>query len=157
MATKKKRGPKKKTGRKPLDGAKPYRILKKLRAAWSIGASDEEACSYAEISTTTYYKMQEANPELKELKERLKEKPTLLARQNVVNAIKVEKDKHISFDYLKRKKKREFSERTEHEVSGNFTDWAKEALAEQRKEKEAQEQKTIDNERENTSAGIPAK
>lgn len=63
-------------------------VLKKLEEAFAIGASDREACFYADISDKTLYNYQSEHPEFVQRKEALKERPVLLARQKVVEAIK---------------------------------------------------------------------
>lgn len=86
-------------------------VLKKLHQAFSIGCSDEEACSYANISHQTLYNYQKVNKEFVEYKEQLKKNPILKAKYVVVKAI--EKDPKIALDYLKCKLKDEFNTRTE--------------------------------------------
>jgi len=85
-------------------------ILEKLRHAFDIGATDEEACTSAEISTTTLYNYQIAHPEFLEEKTSRKEKPILRARQVVVDSL--EDPKNAQW-FLERKKKDEFSLRSE--------------------------------------------
>lgn len=55
--------------------------LKLLREAFTWGCTDSEACCYAEISTTTLYNYCNANPEYLELKNKLKDMPTMKARR----------------------------------------------------------------------------
>lgn len=89
--------------------------INKLEQAFAYGASDLEACAYADISHTTLYNYCQDNPKFLERKERLKEKPTLLARRTVVKAI--ESDPHLAFNFLTRKQKKEFSERIENDIT----------------------------------------
>lgn len=89
-------------------------VLSMLRAAFLIGATDEEACAYAEIGTTAFYAYQAENPEFAEKKDRWKQQPILQAKQTVVGALKSDKD--TAKWYLERKKKDEFS--TRQEVTG---------------------------------------
>lgn len=86
-------------------------VLKKLHQAFSIGCSDEEACSYANISPQTLYNYQKVNKEFVEYKEQLKKNPILKAKYTVVKSI--EKDPKLALDYLKCKLKDEFNTRTE--------------------------------------------
>lgn len=86
--------------------------LAKLDHAFSIGASDTEACLYANIDPATMYRYQEKNPKFRERKEQLKETPILQARKVVVDAIK-NKDTDTAKWLLERKKKSEFSTRVE--------------------------------------------
>lgn len=86
--------------------------LKKLEEAFSIGASDREACLVANISTQTLYTFQLENPEYVERKEKLKDMPKYRARANIVEAIN-KGDLDTSKWYNERKAKSEFSTRTE--------------------------------------------
>lgn len=86
-------------------------VLRKLEEAFAIGASDKEACFYADIVPSTLYKYQEKHPEFTERKDALKERPILMARQSVVNALANDPD--LALKYLERKRKSEFSTKTE--------------------------------------------
>lgn len=88
-----------------------------LEQAFSIGASDLEACAFADIPSSTLYDYQTRHPDFTERKARLKEMPTLRARKSVVSAM--ETDGNLALKYLERKKKNEFSLKHEHEHSGN--------------------------------------
>lgn len=91
-------------------------ILAKLEEAFSIGASDMEACFVANIHPTSLYRYQEANPEYSTRKMMLKDMPLFQARSNITGAIKKERGStkpETSKWYLERKKKLEFSTRTE--------------------------------------------
>ena len=86
--------------------------LQKLITSFQYGATDAQACHYAGISPATLYNYCQADPSFLELKQRLKEEPVLLAKRNIVNALKA-KDKAVSAWYLERKQKDEFSTRQE--------------------------------------------
>ena len=86
-------------------------VIRKLEEVFAWGASVQEALMYADISNTTYYEFIQKNPQYKEKFKRLQEKPTLLARQSVINNMK--EDGHLALKYLERKKKDEFSLRAE--------------------------------------------
>jgi hypothetical protein len=88
--------------------------VKKLEEAFAIDASIPEACYYADISKQTYYNWIEANPDLKEKFDRLREKPVLKARQTVVGNLD---NPEMALRYLERKRKAEFSVRQELEHS----------------------------------------
>lgn len=90
--------------------------LQKLNEAFAIGASDKEACFYADVSPSALYNYQERNPKFVERKEALKERPVLLARQTVVKAL--ENDSDLAFKYLERKSRKEFATRVEQEQFG---------------------------------------
>lgn len=85
--------------------------VKKLEEAFAIGASDAEACFYADISKVTLYAYQKKNPDFVNRKEALKERPVLLARQTVLKAM--ETDPKTARWYLERKRKGEFATRNE--------------------------------------------
>lgn len=87
-------------------------VIAKLEEAFAWGCTDIEACLWANIDARVLYLYQERNPEFIQRKEALKERPILLARKKVVEAIK---DKPADAQwYLERKKKEEFSQRQEH-------------------------------------------
>lgn len=93
-------------------------VLSELRLAWDVGASDREACFHAGISEAALYRYIEKHPELREEKEMRKDNMILKARMVVFGAI--EKNDHETAKwYLEKKKKDEFSTRTEN-VNSNF-------------------------------------
>lgn len=81
-------------------------VLAKLEEVFALGGSDEEACFYADISTSSLYKYQQEYPDFTERKERLKETPVLKARRTVINSL--DKPEH-AFKFLERKKRKEFA------------------------------------------------
>ena len=102
------------------------KVLKKLEHAFSIGASDEEACFYADITPKTLYNYQKKDPVFLQRKEALKLNPVLQSRQVLVKAIMGERiwDKkkkkyiwiekpnpHLAMTYLEKKRKAEFGNR----------------------------------------------
>lgn len=90
-------------------------LVKKLEEAFSLGASDAEACFYAGISKQTLYDFEKKNPKFSDRKTQLKERPILLARQTVIKGI--QKDPDLALKFLERRKKEEFSLRQEVEHS----------------------------------------
>lgn len=84
--------------------------LDKLRQAFLIGASDREACLYADISMQTLYNYQKKHPEYVEQKAMWKETPVLKARKTLADNL--DKPEHAKW-YLERKRKYEFAERKE--------------------------------------------
>jgi predicted DNA-binding protein YlxM (UPF0122 family) len=86
-------------------------VVKKLEEAFAIDASISEACFYANITRQSYYNNVKPETELFDRFEALRNKPILKARQTVVKGL--EEPEHAKW-YLARKKKLEFSERTEH-------------------------------------------
>ena len=61
--------------------------LNLLREAFTWGCTDSEACCYADISTTTLYNYCNVNPEYLELKNKLKDMPTMKARRIINNSL----------------------------------------------------------------------
>lgn len=103
----------------------------KLEEAFAMWCTIVESCLYANINPDTYYEYLKKNPKYSERFEQLRETPVLLARQTVIKYIQWEKDEEtkkyiitpnpdIAMKYLERKKKDEFSLRTE--TTGK--DWA---------------------------------
>lgn len=86
-------------------------VLRKLEEAFAIGATDKEACFYADISPTSLYEYQDRNPKFAERKDALKERPVLLARQTVVKNL--ESNPELAFKFLERKRRAEFAQRQE--------------------------------------------
>ena len=87
-------------------------VLRLLREAFEWGCTDREACLHAQIAQSTLYAYQLVNPEYVEWKEAWKDNPTLVARKCVATSLS--SDKELSLKYLERKKKDEFSPRSEH-------------------------------------------
>ena len=87
--------------------------IKKLEEAAAFDASIDEMCFYADITPQTYYNWTKEDPKLLERLDALRNHPTLAARQRVVKGIN--ESYFNAMDYLKRKKKAEFSERQEFE------------------------------------------
>jgi hypothetical protein len=80
-------------------------VLAKLDQAFAIGASDVEACAFAEISQDALYDYQRKFPEYCERKARLKERPILKAKNTIVAALN---DPIHARWYLEKKRKDEF-------------------------------------------------
>ena len=77
------------------------KTVKKLEEVFAIDGSVEEACYYANITRQTYYNWIKDNPKLKEEFDRLRNKPVLKARQEVMKGLNCYSN---AMDYLKRKK-----------------------------------------------------
>ncbi|MFA6314970.1 MAG: hypothetical protein WC648_01190 [Candidatus Paceibacterota bacterium] len=91
-------------------------IIEKLELAFSMDATDDEACFYADISPATLYNYQKDNPVFLERKNQLKQNPVLLARKTVV--AKIPESYQNAMDYLKRKRKREFGDNVDMTTNG---------------------------------------
>lgn len=115
----------KKTGPK-----QPWKItseaIQKLEVAFAYDMTDEEACHYADISTSSLYAYQEKNPKFLERKKALKQRPVMKAREEMIKKLSTRKIKTLDKDgnyveidippdskdlrwYLERKRKDEFS------------------------------------------------
>lgn len=86
-------------------------VIAKLEEAFSWGCTDIEACLHANIAVQTLYKYQERVPKFIERKNALKENPVMLARKSVVKQL--QRDGKLAMDYLSRKRKDEFSTKSE--------------------------------------------
>jgi hypothetical protein len=74
-------------GRPVFDGKDEKQVVAKLEEAYSIGATDREACYYADISRDMLWGYCKRNPEFFERRKLLKAKVPLLARKVVMEAI----------------------------------------------------------------------
>lgn len=86
-------------------------VIGKLEEAFALDATVGEACFFAGIHPDTYYEYLKANPEFTDRVKALRETPILAARRKVISGIK-EDTKNAQW-YLERKRKDEFSPRTE--------------------------------------------
>lgn len=93
-------------------------VVKKLEEAFAIDCSIPEACFYANISKQTYYNWIKMYPELKEKFDRLRNRPILLARQEVVKGLR--DNPEFSLKYLERKRKQEFGLRQDVGIEGSL-------------------------------------
>jgi len=91
----------------------------KIDEAAAYGCTNAEIALYCDIETKTIYNWFNRDPKLKERVKQLKDKPILLARQTVLKAIKND-NAEMALKYLERKKKDEFSLKTETEVKGSI-------------------------------------
>lgn len=104
---------KNKRGRKWFDGKSEKDVIALLKQVWAYGGTDAEAASLAEVSKDSVSRYLQVHEDVKELRDRLKERPILKARQTVVSSLD---DPYVAFKYLERKRKEEFAER--HELGG---------------------------------------
>ena len=103
-------------GRKYLSKCTPE-VLSKLEEAFCYGCTDAEACLYAGISESLLESYQRTHPKFLVRKRALKESPMLLARRTVVDNLK--EPEHAKW-FLARKRRDEFSERTEVSTAGEI-------------------------------------
>jgi len=84
--------------------------VKKLEEAFMMDCTVEEACLFADISKQTFYNWVNDNPKMKERFDALRHQPFLKARRTIMDSLE---SPQYAFEYMKRKKKDEFSERAE--------------------------------------------
>jgi hypothetical protein len=94
-----------------LDRAK----VENLIGAYKIDCTDEEACTYAGISLDQLKYFKELHKEFYNIKSTCKQFPILKARKTIVDSLENTEDAKW---YLERKKKNEFSIKSEIEHSG---------------------------------------
>lgn len=75
-------------------------IIDQLEKAFSTGATDLEACCYAGIHLSDLNSYLKTNPEFKQKKEALKQRPLLIARQTLLKGLK--EDPKIALEFLDR-------------------------------------------------------
>lgn len=92
--------------------------VKKLEEAFSMDCSVEEACLLANISKQTYYNWVSSFPDMKERFDVLRQYPILKARKAAIE--KLDESYQNAMDYLSRKRKDEFSTKSESKVDGNI-------------------------------------
>lgn len=85
-------------------------IVKKLEEVFLLDGTVEEACFFAGISKQTLYNWYKDNPKMQERMDALRNEPFLKARRTIVKNLE---NPQYAFEYMKRKKKDEFSERAE--------------------------------------------
>ena len=90
-------------------------LVGKLEYAFSLGCNVTEACLYADIDRSTYYEWCKEDDKLSNRMEELRETPILIARDSVIKGIKTDPD--LALKFLERRKKDEFSTKTENETT----------------------------------------
>ena len=96
-------------------------VVTKLEQAFSMGCTDEEACLFADISRMSLQRYQEAHPSFRDRKALLKQKLVLKARSVIAEALN-RKDENTAKWYLERKRKDEFSQKIEQDISLSISD-----------------------------------
>lgn len=89
-------------------------VLQKLREAYLLDATDEEASEYAGINAGTLYNYQREHPGFIEKKQGWKSSVTFKAKKKVAEA--VETDADLALRLLERRQKEHYSTRTETEA-----------------------------------------
>jgi len=95
------------------------KTINNLEQAFAKGCNVTEACLYANISNPTFYKYFPVDSKIFNHFMALRDKPTLHARFNVIEAVE-QKDLETSKWYLERKARDEFSTRQELENKGDI-------------------------------------
>lgn len=111
-----------KTNEKISEGVskKTQEIIQKLEQAFSLDCTIAEACFHANICKSTYHNWVNEDEKLLDRLTALRNKPVLLARKTLVEGLK--KNPELSLKYLERKRKNEFSLRTESIVADGEID-----------------------------------
>jgi transposase-like protein len=91
---------------------KTLEVITLLKQAFSIGATDEEACKHAGICTATLYVWRNEDEKLAEEFDRLKNNPILKAKKTIVDNLG---DPQNARWYLERKCRNEFAQRVEND------------------------------------------
>jgi predicted DNA-binding protein YlxM (UPF0122 family) len=86
-------------------------VIRKIEEAAAMDCSMEEIAFFANIHRATLYRWIKEDKELKDRIEGLKQTPFLKARQTILKSIS--ENPQYAFEYMKRKKKDEFSDRQE--------------------------------------------
>lgn len=85
--------------------------LRKLKVAYLINCTDEEACGFAGIGTTTLYDFQKKHPEFTELKKKWRDTHVMAARLNVFRSVVKDANMGDSWLTLRTQRKDEYSEK----------------------------------------------
>lgn len=90
--------------------------LSKLEEAFSVGATDLEACFFANISKDSLYRYQKENPEFSERKEALKNNLKFQTKKNIAKFLQ-EGDKDMTKWYGEKKMSDEFKNKREVDIN----------------------------------------
>lgn len=93
-------------------------VVRKLEYAFAYDCTVEEACLYAGISRNTYYEFLKQYPDFQDRTSELRLVPVLMARMRVI--MEAERNADMALKYLERRRKAEFSTRTEVAHSGDI-------------------------------------
>lgn len=93
-------------------GVTPEKLLK-LDEGFLLGLSDSECCLYADISTSAFYRYIDRHPEYRERKERLKKRPTIQAKKNIMDLL--DNGDEITSRWYLEKRSEEFS--SKHDIA----------------------------------------
>lgn len=97
-------------------------VVAKLKQAFAIGATVEQACYYAEIHKATYYRWIEKNPVLSDEFDHMRQRLPLKAKQNIANAIETGNSIADSWRLLERTESDQYGEKMQLKHSGEIGD-----------------------------------
>lgn len=89
-------------------------VIRKIEEVAALDGSVEEMAYYADVHVDTIYNWLKENKEFSERITKLRQRPVLKARQTIAKSL--DDPEHAKW-YLSRKKKKEFSERVEQDVT----------------------------------------
>jgi len=104
-------------GRKIFDGKDVKEVIAKCKEVWAIGGTDAEASFYADISKDCISRYLKANEDVRNYRDRLREKPILKARKTITDNL--DKPETAKW-YIERKRRNEFATKKEEEMSGDI-------------------------------------
>lgn len=105
-----KKKPTKKVGRPPKITEE---ILRKLEEGFLYGLTDEQACLYADVPTSTFYDFLKENPKFSERKEMLKNQPKIDTKITLAKSLKNHDDPRLALEIAKHTMRDEYNTRTE--------------------------------------------
>lgn len=88
-------------------------ILRKLEEGFLYGLTDEQACLYADVPTSTFYDFLKKNPEFAERKEILKNQPKIDAKITIAKALRPHDDPRLALEVAKNTMRDEYNTRQE--------------------------------------------
>ena len=104
------KSPAKKVGRPPKITEV---ILRKLEEGFLYWLTDEQACLYADVPTSTFYDFLKENPEFSERKEILKNQPKIDAKITIAKALRPHDDPRLALEVAKNTMRDEYNTRQE--------------------------------------------
>ena len=94
-------------------------IVAKLRQAFAVGCTIDEACYYAEIDRATYYRWMNKYPQIKRYLDEMRHRLGLKSKENIAKIIE-SGDVSNSWRYLERTQPKDYAETQKVEHSGEI-------------------------------------
>lgn len=91
-------------------------VRAKIEEAAALDCSVEEIAYYADISRESFYRWLKEDPEFSDRIDKLRQRPVLKARTEIVKGL--DNDKHFAMTYLTKKRGHEFGDTVKHQHSG---------------------------------------